>query len=75
LYSAIRRACHQPAKDDRADECESRDFRIEPPAAIPMSERLLIAVGHSKSAIPLPANPGQSDPGFERPFRIETGPG
>ena len=54
-----RRACHQSAKEDRAKERESRDFRIELPLAIPMSERLLIAVGHSKAAIQLPANSGQ----------------
>ena len=51
-----RRACHQSAKEDRAEERESRKFRIELPLAIPMSERLLIAVGHSKAAIPLSAN-------------------
>jgi hypothetical protein len=56
LYSAIWRACHQSAKEDRAEEYESRDFRIESPAAIPMSERLLIAVGNSKAAIRLSAN-------------------
>jgi hypothetical protein len=48
-----RRACHQSAKEDRAEERESRKFRIELPLAIPTSERLLIAVGHSKAAIPL----------------------
>jgi hypothetical protein len=42
-----------PAKKYRATERESRDFRIELPLAIPGSERLLIAVGHSKAAIPL----------------------
>jgi hypothetical protein len=51
-----RRPCHQSAKEDRAKERESRDVRIELPLAMPMSESLLIAVGHSKAAITLSAN-------------------
>jgi hypothetical protein len=31
--------------------------------------------GRLEADLRFSANPGQSDPGFERPFRIETGPG
>jgi hypothetical protein len=47
-----RRTSGWSAEEDPAGGLERRNFRIELPLAIPMSERLL-AIGHSKAAIRL----------------------